>query len=168
MYEFADNKKAVDSQKKIYKALRRILLKKPLSEVSVADITKECGISRSTFYRNFQNVSDVLAVIFEWYYNNYHEVRRDKQNQLLFFYEYWYWHRDLIQILSSQNPGIIKDCMKRHEKILEENPYFLEIKYALLTSILCAWSQSKEQTPQELEKSTRPALSKKSLDFMLA
>ena len=33
--------------------LRQILLRKPLTEVTVADINTDCNISRTTFYRNF-------------------------------------------------------------------------------------------------------------------
>ena len=56
MPELKTNKKALESQKKIYKSLRRILLVKPLNEITVADIKEECNVSRSTFYRNFNNV----------------------------------------------------------------------------------------------------------------
>ena len=42
MPEFKSNKKAFDSQVKIYKGLRQILLRKPLAEVTVADIKAEC------------------------------------------------------------------------------------------------------------------------------
>ena len=64
MKEFKTNKKAFYSQVKIYKSLRRILLTKPLSDVTVADISQECGISRSTFYRNFNNVIELWKLQF--------------------------------------------------------------------------------------------------------
>ena len=99
MKEFKTNKKAFDSQVKIYKSLRRILLTKPLSDVTVADISQECGISRSTFYRNFNNVIEVLELMLDYFYKRYLDERVDKPNQLLFFFEYWRYHRDLINII---------------------------------------------------------------------
>src|SRR5574344_2085352 len=128
MYELKDNKKASDSQKKIYKGLRKVLLKKQLKNVTVSDIKNECNISRSTFYRNFNNVSEILVVIFEFFYTQYLSIRKTQNNQLLFFFQYWYWHRDLIHILADQDREIIEDCMKRNEKTLAKNPYLLDLK----------------------------------------
>ena len=54
------NKKSYDSQLKIYKALRQILITKSLNDITVTDICEECNCSRSTFYRNFDNVIDIL------------------------------------------------------------------------------------------------------------
>lgn len=167
MYELKDNKKASDSQKKIYKALRKVLLKKPLDKVTVSDIKNECNISRSTFYRNFNNVSEILVVIFEYFYTQYLSVRTTQDNQLLFFFQYWYWHRDLIHILSTQNRGIIEDCMKRSEKILTKNPYLLDLKVAVFCSILCTWSELKKTTPEEMEKNTKSMLNKKCLSLLI-
>jgi AcrR family transcriptional regulator len=168
MYEFSDNKKASKSQKKIYKALRKILLRKPLSKITVADINNECGISRSTFYRNFNNVTDVLTVIFGWFYNNYFQLRLQKTNKVLFFFEYWYWHRDLIQILAEQNIGIIESCMIRHDQELKTNPYLLALKLSMSTSLLVAWAQSKRETPQEMERIAKQLLRKRCLDVLFA
>ena len=71
MYEMKENKKAFESQQKIYKGLRRLLKTKQLSEITVSDIKKECNISRSTFYRNFKNITEILEVIFEYFYKEY-------------------------------------------------------------------------------------------------
>lgn len=167
MYEMKDNKKSLESQQKIYKALRRILKTKPLSEVTVSDIKNECGISRSTFYRNFKNIAEILEVIFEWFYNHYLEERQGKSNQLLYFFEYWYYHRDLIQIISSQNRGIIENCMKRHNTDLSANPYLLDVKFAIWTSLLSKWSESKKETPAEMEALTRKILDKSCISILL-
>ena len=71
MVELKKNKKAFESQVKIYKSLRRLLLTKPLADIKVADISEESGISRSSFYRNFQNVVEVLEVMLDYFYNRY-------------------------------------------------------------------------------------------------
>jgi AcrR family transcriptional regulator len=167
MYELKDNKKASDSQKKIYKALRKVLLKKSLDKVTVSDIKNECNISRSTFYRNFNNVSEILVVIFEYFYTQYISIRTTQNNQLLFFFQYWYWHRDLIRILADQNRGIIEDCIKRNDKTLAKNPYLLDLKVAVFCSILCKWSELKKATPEEMEKKTKSMLNKKCLSLLI-
>ena len=43
-------------------ALKRILERKPLSKVTITDITDECGLTRMTFYYHFQDIYDLI----EW------------------------------------------------------------------------------------------------------
>lgn len=50
--EFSNNKRAQDSQRAIYKGLRRLLERKDLKDITVVDLQNECNISRATFYRN--------------------------------------------------------------------------------------------------------------------
>ena len=83
------NKKSLESQQKIYKSLRKLLQVKPLSEITVTDISEDCDISRSTFYRNFNNVMEILEIFFDYYYDRYLKKRIYEQNQLLFFLEYF-------------------------------------------------------------------------------
>lgn len=132
MAQLAKNKKSLESQKQIYKGLREILKSKPLSEVTIVDIKKQCNISRSTFYRNFNNVLDVLDVMFDFFYRRYLEERKGKENQLLFFFEYWKYHRDLVALIATQNQTLIKQCMKKYEKSPNENPYLFDVKYSIL------------------------------------
>lgn len=167
MYEMKTNRKAFKSQQKIYKALRQILKSKPLREITVSDICQECNISRTTFYRNFSNVAEILEVIFEFFYSEYLEKRQNANNQLLFFFEYWYYHRDLVHIITNQNNSIIKNCMIRHDPDLMQNPYELDLKYSILTSLLSKWSELKEKDPKEMYELTRNILQKKAIDILL-
>ena len=167
MKEFKTNKKAFDSQVKIYKSLRRILLTKPLSDITVADISQECGISRSTFYRNFSNVIEVLELMLDYFYKRYLDERVGKQNQLLFFFEYWRYHRDLINIIYTQNESILKDCIKRYDQSKYDNPYLLDLKVSILSSILCNWSNLKKNTPKEMEEITRSILEQKCINILI-
>jgi len=167
MAELKDNKKALESQKKIYKSLRRILLTKPLSEITVSDIKAECNISRSIFYRNFNNVVDVLDVMLNYFYERYQREKVNHKNQLLFFSEYWYNHRDLIHIISHQNEALIKKCIKKYEKTEFDNYYLIDLKYSILTSLLSRWSESKKESPEQMENLTRDILNQKCIDLLL-
>ncbi len=46
-------------------ALKQLLEKKPLSKVTITDITEACGISRMTFYYHFQDIYDLVDWICE-------------------------------------------------------------------------------------------------------
>ena len=43
-------------------SLKRLLLKKPLDKITIADITTDCGISRMAFYYHFKDIYDLV----EW------------------------------------------------------------------------------------------------------
>lgn len=47
------------------KALRKLLLKKPLHKITINDITEECGVNRMTFYYHFKDIYDLV----EWMLN---------------------------------------------------------------------------------------------------
>ena len=159
--ELKKNKRAFDSQVKIYKALRQVLLRKPLIDVTVTDIEKECGISRSTFYRNYKNMVEVLEAMVDYFYNRYLENRVGKENQLLFFFEYWNNHKDLIYIVSHQNINVLKNVMKKHEEEKNMDPFVLDFQCSIMTSLLTVWVESKEKlTPQDMELKTLDIIKK--------
>ena len=43
-------------------SLKRLLLQKPLTKITIADLTEDCGVSRMTFYYHFQDIYDLV----EW------------------------------------------------------------------------------------------------------
>ena len=43
-------------------SLKNLLLKKPLSKITISDITEDCGINRMTFYYHFKDIYDLV----EW------------------------------------------------------------------------------------------------------
>lgn len=43
-------------------SLKHLLLQKPLSKITISDITKDCGINRMTFYYHFKDIYDLV----EW------------------------------------------------------------------------------------------------------
>ena len=45
----------------MYKALLRLIRNKTFSSISVSDITSEAGVSRMSFYRNYNVIEDILT-----------------------------------------------------------------------------------------------------------
>ncbi len=167
MIELKKNRKALESQKLIYKSLRRLLLTKPLSEITVTDIKDDCNISRTTFYRNFKNVIDVLDVMLDYFYARYLNQRIEHKNQLLFFFEYWGKHKDLIHIITNQIPSVLKNCIKKYSGESYSNPYFLDLKFSIFSALLCRWSESKKETAEELATMTKAFFDNKIIDIIL-
>ncbi len=50
------------TKRALEQSLKNLLLKKPLTKITVGDITEDCGISRMTFYYHFKDIYDLV----EW------------------------------------------------------------------------------------------------------
>lgn len=55
------NMKSVRTQQQIEQSLFSLLQKKPYTEISIAEITRKADVSRTSFYRNYENKDSVLA-----------------------------------------------------------------------------------------------------------
>ena len=60
MYHISNDPRAQSSAKRICEALIDHAKAKPFSEITVSDLSRNYGISRTTFYRLFDNTVDVL------------------------------------------------------------------------------------------------------------
>ena len=50
------------TKKALAASLKHMLLKKPLKQITILDITSDCGVNRMTFYYHFQDIYDLV----EW------------------------------------------------------------------------------------------------------
>ena len=55
------NMKSVRTQQQIEQSLFSLLQKKPYAEIPIAEITRKADVSRTSFYRNYENKDSVLA-----------------------------------------------------------------------------------------------------------
>lgn len=143
------NKKSLDSQKKIYKGLRQLLLTKKLEDITVTDISAICDISRTTFYRNFNNVTDVLEVMFNYFYKRYLLNLQCADNKLLFFCNYWQFHKDLVSILYNQAKTVLYNVIGLYTK--DSNSELLNLKVEIFCYLLSNWSKNSTWTKDYVE-----------------
>ena len=52
------------TKKAFAEAIKHLLTKKPLTKISVKDITEHCNISRNTFYYHFRDKYELINWIF--------------------------------------------------------------------------------------------------------
>ena len=50
------------TKRALEQSLKNLLREKPLSKITISDITEDCGISRMTFYYHFKDIYDLV----EW------------------------------------------------------------------------------------------------------
>ena len=53
-------KNVIENKKCVTFALAEIMAVKPFHEISVTEVCKKAGVSKNTFYRHFENLSDVI------------------------------------------------------------------------------------------------------------
>ena len=72
-------------------SLKNLLLQKPLSKITISDITEDCGINRMTFYYHFKDIYDLV----EW------SCQEDASKALAGNKTYETWQQGLLQIFEA-------------------------------------------------------------------
>lgn len=104
------NMKSLHTQQQIEHALFKLLQKKPYTKISIAEITRKAKVSRTSFYRNYDQKDEVIAqFLFNQYHNfiadiDQHNLRTFKQ-QLTAYLEFF-----------KDNPQLMKYCLMQDLK----------------------------------------------------
>ncbi len=79
------------TKRALEQSLKNLLLKKPLTKITVADIAEDCGINRMTFYYHFKDIYDLV----EW------SCLEDAKRALNEKKTYETWQQGLLQIFQA-------------------------------------------------------------------
>ena len=79
------------TKRALEQSLKNLLLKKPLTKITVGDITDDCGIKRMTFYYHFKDIYDLV----EW------SCLEDAKRALDEKKTYDTWQQGLLQIFKA-------------------------------------------------------------------
>lgn len=79
------------TKKALEQSLKNLLLKKPLTKITINDITEDCGINRMTFYYHFKDIYDLV----EWC------CEEDAARALAGQKTYDTWQQGFLQILEA-------------------------------------------------------------------
>lgn len=148
-------------------ALMQLLEEKTLSEISVSEITKRAGVSRMTYYRNYEKKEDIFAEYLSEVIENYYieseqmtgiENYYEKKN-LIHCFEYFQQHRQFIQcLLKSGMSHMFLDAIhvyvlkKWYEDEMGRTAYYrLEAFCGSLYNVYLRWtSEGAKETPEQL------------------
>ena len=108
-------------------SLKSLLLQKPLSKITVTDITEDCGINRMTFYYHFKDIYDLV----EWC------CQEDASRALAGKKTYETWQQGLLQIFEAvrENKPFILNVYRCVSREQVEN-YLYKVTYALLDGVV--------------------------------
>ena len=108
-------------------SLKNLLLKKPLSKITISDITEDCGINRMTFYYHFKDIYDLV----EW------SCLEDAKRALEGKKTYETWQQGLLQIFEAvqENKPFIINVYHSVSREQVEN-YLYKLTYDLLEGVV--------------------------------
>lgn len=101
------------TKRALAQSLKNLLMKKPLTKITVNDITEDCGISRMTFYYHFKDIYDLI----EWV------CVEDARNALKEKNTYDTWQEGLLQIFEvvrENKPFVMNVYRCVHQEQLEK------------------------------------------------
>ncbi len=110
-----ENPMATRSKNALASSLLELMLRRSFGEISISDITEYAGLSRQTFYTNFQKKEDILIYLirrlFQKYYNRLSAVRPVPENLIIDYFIFWGDSRDFLSLLFKQELGyIFQNC----------------------------------------------------------
>lgn len=169
MYHISNDKRAIQSSELIYQGLLDCMKKKSFDRITISDLQKTSGIARTTFYRAFDNISDVLYwkcdTCFYEVLGNYHpQPFQEDFNLIRHYFEYWMEHSDILELLMQINrQDIIYSCHMKNAQILQQRfgelpgsnikhkNYFIAIRTGFTINILTIWlNGGKQESAEEL------------------
>ena len=169
MYHISNDKRTRQSAELIYHGLLDCLNHKSYENITITDLQKATGVARTTFYRSFDNMSDVLFwkcdLCFQEVLNSYIPVKTmDEMDLSRHYFTYWMSHSDILALLIQVNrQDIIYTCHMKNAEILHQHyaglpdlnstygRYHMAVRTGFTISVLTAWlSGGRKETIEEL------------------
>lgn len=168
MYHIKPDKRSQTTAILITDAFRKCLEYKEYSDITITDIQKESTVSRSTFYRLFDCMDDVVEYLCDKTFDRViEEFQLSEHNDLysiaLLFATNWMQEEKILQLaVSIHREDILFNCHMKHfeeiHAIVKEkssNGYFSCYHIAFLSSVmvgtLSTWiKEGKKESPTEL------------------
>lgn len=167
MYHISSDKRSVRSAESIYGGLLRCLEKKPFEQITVTDVQRASGVARTTIYRSFDNLADILYwrcdIAFKEALGCSSEGTAVSEWQLIRnYFEYWTGHSDILKLLVDINrQDIIFACHMKNAQALEQAhgtlewlsaadaKYFVAIRTGVTVSVLKVWLDGGRKEPAD-------------------
>jgi AcrR family transcriptional regulator len=108
MYHIKNDQRAVRSSQMLYEALTNLMYEKPFDTITVTDLVDMAQVGRATFYRNFDEMEDILRMrcdqTFEGlisYFKAYLQTHAEQSETGLLkpLLRYFYLHSEIIELL---------------------------------------------------------------------
>lgn len=167
MYHIRNDKRAIQSANLIYRGLLQCLAHKSFDQITVTDVQKASGVARTTIYRCFDNLSDILywrcdLCFQEALHTVQPTVAPDEHELIRGYFTYWTEHSDILKLLMDINrQDIIYACHMKNAELLAQSygklpgldeinsRYFMAIRTGVTMGVLKAWLDGGRQESAE-------------------
>lgn len=170
--EIKKNPIAEQSKQWIMEAMISLLKHKSFEKISISELTKKAGLSRRTFYRNFNSKTDVIMCSCERLCNEYlsyldRDIDYSVNHIAEVYFSFWELHLDFLYLLSNNDllchlievsNRFWEEIYERFKKHWKDSSSETELEYCLLYNmgglwnILMKWLYSEtRKSPKELE-----------------
>lgn len=154
-------------------ALLLLMEDTPYHQISVTDITEKAGVSRLTFYRNFESKDDILQFHFDRTFSAYiasvQEDAFDLEQALTQCFKFWHCYKSNIKLyLKNDLHRVMARPLEQYlNVVLSKGEYkdsFTQIQKTfivggLFASMVSLAVQQSEQTPEEMATAVLEILS---------
>ena len=139
------------------KALTELLKEKPLSAISVSEITQKAGVSRMTFYRNYETKEEIFGKYLDYQFDLFHREVAGKGRHASFIqydiillgFDFFRRNADLVRCLLENNMSSgLREKIVQNELNLslssrdDEESRYTTIAYAsALFGVMTTWVQ---------------------------
>lgn len=168
MYHIRNDKRAKKSAELIADAVMKLASRKSYADITITDIEKASTVARSTFYRLFDNTTDVLAYLCDRTFDELTGIHALHLNEgirsvMLLTGEYWMQHKRLLEVIdkagyqnilmesfSRHYPLILSYCFPEADQIPSAgSEYAVSIAVSLISSSLLTWARTGQKESAE-------------------
>jgi AcrR family transcriptional regulator len=174
MYHIKDDQRSIRSGEMIYEGLAKMMREKEFATITVTDLINAASVGRTTFYRNFDEIEDVLRMRCDQVVSGLVEYLRAYLQQqqeagpraaiLKPILRYFYLHSELIELLiKAKRIHIFEEAMLSRFKPFKDLigayyrlegdyvDYVMVLRIGGITNILTHWIETgKKLAPDEL------------------
>lgn len=146
-------------------ALIYLMNEKPFEKITITELVKRSGVSRTAFYRNYTSKEDILSEFCEWFFKELADSSADEQYKrqprlwYLRFFSSIKEHADIFKLLIQANmPASMSNTASSFiEKIKPAHTvkeYYKNLAFeGAFTKILLGWFQNgMKESPEEMAK----------------
>ena len=161
MYHIKPDKRAQTSVKLICAGLRQCLKEKSFESITISDIQRVSSVSRSTFYRNFDRIEDVLALMCDNVFEEAFSSGYANISEAVF--RTWFRHDDMVEtVVGIGRSDLLYSSLRRCADSLRSSlpdmgqagsfDYLVSIISSAMMGIMVTWvERGKRESEEELK-----------------
>lgn len=116
---------SVRSKTALAQALLSLLMTRDFNDITIQDITKKAGLSRQTFYTNFEKKEDILLYLLKGLFTKYSRrlstIQRTPGNFIIDYLIFWDSNKDFVSLLFRKDMGyLFQNCNRSF--FMSDNP----------------------------------------------